>query len=90
MGRAVGSALIALVTATSIRWLWLFWTPRCNEACAEQTVWGMYGVFLASILMAVALALLLLIGHLRVRRGLALYIIGWAALAICSLAVTPR
>lgn len=37
MSRAVGSAWIALVTATSIRWLWLFWTSRCNEACAEQT-----------------------------------------------------
>ncbi len=90
MGRTAGSALIALVTATSIRWLWLFWTPRCNEVCAEQTVRGIYGVLLASVLMTVALVMMLLIGRLGVRRGLMFYVIGWAALAVCSFVVTPR
>ena len=90
MSRAVGSALIALVTATSIQWLWLFWTRRCNEACAEQTVRGMYGVLFASILMTVALVLMLLTGGLSVRRSLTFYVIGWTTLALCSVAVTPR
>lgn len=79
-GRSIGAALMTLATAASILRLWLLWTPRCNEACAPETLLGMYGVLLASMVLTAVLAVLLLVGRVTLRRGTALYAVGWAVL----------
>lgn len=89
MSRTVGAALMTLASAVSIRWLWLTWTPRCNETCAQETVQVMYGLILVSMLVTAVLAVLLLVGRLTLRRGLAAYGIHWTVLAISSVVLTP-
>lgn len=84
LGRSIGAALMTLATAASIRLLWLLWTPRCEEACTLQTLLGMCGALLASMLLTAVLAVLLLVGRFMLRRGTALYAVGWAVLVSAS------
>lgn len=87
--RMVTAALMALCTTLAIRWLWIFWTPRCNESCAAQTVLGMYGLLTIAALFTVALALLVAVGRWTTKRGLVSYLLAASILAAGVLALTP-
>lgn len=87
--RVAATALMVLCTALAIRWLWIFWTPRCNESCAMQTVLSMYGLLAIAALVTVALVALVVLGRWTARRGLVGYVIAVSVLAAGALALTP-
>ncbi len=87
--RVAATALMALCTALGIRWLWIFWTPRCNESCAAQTVLRMYGLLAVAALVTVALVALVALGHWTARRGMVGYVVAVAMLAAGALVLTP-
>lgn len=87
--KAAAIALMALCTVLAIRWLWIFWTPRCNESCASQTVLGMYGLLAAAALATVAVIALLVLGRWTARRGLVCYVMALVLFTACALALTP-
>ena len=87
--RVAAAALMALCTALAICWLWIFWTPRCNESCAAQTVLGMYGLLAIAALVTIALALLVAMGRWTAKHGLVSYLIAASILAAGAFALTP-
>lgn len=87
--RVAAPALMALCTALATRWLWILWTPRCNESCAAQTVLGMYGLLTIAALVTIAFALLVALGRWTAKRGLVSYFVAASILAAGALALTP-
>lgn len=86
--RAAATVLMALCTALAVRWLWMLWTPQCNESCARATALGMYGVLAVAVMSTFVLILLVGSGRWTVRRGLITYLIVASVLGVSALALT--
>lgn len=74
-------AVVYLIASLcAVIWLWHFWTPRCNEACARWVVLSMYGTFLFVPAAALSIAALTLWG--KVRRYASIGIFGMIAVVL--------
>lgn len=47
-----------LVIAALLPWLWRFWTPLCNEACAPWLLRAMYATLLILEVLVIALVVM--------------------------------
>jgi hypothetical protein len=70
---AVGVFLLATIGA--LNWLWVFWTPRCNESCPGSVVVAMYATMAAAVVITVAIIALTLLGKLSVKRASQAYVV---------------
>ena len=87
--KAAAIALMVVCTLLAIRWLWIFWTPRCNESCGSLTVLGMYGLLGAAALATVVVSALVALDRWTVRRSLTRFFIASAVFAVFAAALTP-
>lgn len=87
--RIATAALLVFCTALAIHWLWIFWTLRCNESCATQTVLGIYGFLIVAALVTIIFSLLVALGRWNARRALMSYFFAACILAAGALALTP-
>lgn len=76
-------------SSAGLRWLLLFWTPRCNEECAAPTLVGMYGLVLVAAFTTLALAGSVALGRLAVGRGAMIYATAAIAVALVAAVITP-
>ena len=72
---AAGVYLVAAVFG--LKWMWLFWTPRCNESCPGGLMLAIYLSLLCGLIGSVFIAGLTAVGKLGLRRSL----VGFTALA---------
>lgn len=83
----LGVACAALLgTAAAVRWLWLFWTPRCTETCEPAIAMSMYGLILGSVGITLALALPVAIGKLSPKKAAGAYMV--VAAGVVAIAAT--
>lgn len=76
-------------SAAALRWLFIFWTPRCNEECARHTLVSIYGLVLAAAVVTLVLAGLVATGRWQAKKGAAAYAIALVAAALAAVLITP-
>ncbi len=82
------AAAYLIASVCAVVWLWQFWTPQCNEACARGVVLSMYATFLLVPAAALVLAVFTLSGRLSLKLSLAIFALCVACLFVWSGFVT--
>lgn len=84
VGTSRGATICVQLLATfgALRWLWMFWTPRCNEACAGSVVVTMYATMCAIVVATLGVVALTMLGRLRPKQAAYAYVALAAAFAV--------
>lgn len=78
-----------LCSGAALRWLLIFWTPRCNEECARHTLVSIYGLVVVATAVTLVLASLVATGRWHAKRGAAAYAITLVVAALAAVLITP-
>ncbi len=81
MTRRLAVSVFLVATIGALKWLWEFWTPRCNESCPGSVVVAMYATMVAAAVVTVAIVTLTLLAKLSLKRATQTYVASLMAFA---------
>lgn len=71
-----------------LRWLWVYWTPLCNEACPSAIVVAIYLTLAFVVLSGTAIVTLAALGRIDARRVLLSFLATIAFVVVCTAVLT--
>lgn len=86
--QVVVSGALVLVTTLLVEWLWVYWTPLCNETCPSFIVVAIYLTLALAVLCGIGIATLAALGRLDTRRGLSIYLATSGLVVVCATVIT--